>query len=80
MIEVPHASDATMTRPVPCWWGGIKDMGKEARTALMKCPNGHIGSLLDHTIANDGIVSPSVVCSKAGCGFHDKVKLTGWTA
>jgi hypothetical protein len=48
--------------------------------ATYVCPNGHYGSLLDHKIAADGTVSPSVVCPTNGCGFHDMVKLAGWEA
>ncbi len=48
------------------------------RTALFKCPNGHIGSLSGHDIAQDGTVSPSVVCPEDGCDFHEFIKLKGW--
>lgn len=48
------------------------------RTALLACPNGHIGSLSDHDIAPDGTVSPSVVCPHEGCTFHEFIKLEGW--
>lgn len=33
-----------------------------------------------HSIAEDGTVSPSVVCTTNLCGFHEFVKLEGWTA
>lgn len=36
-----------------------------------------IEGLLDHTIAEDGRVSPSVVCPK-DCGFHEMVVLQEW--
>lgn len=42
------------------------------------CPNGHLGKL-DHEIADDGTVSPSVACPVEGCGFHELVKLEDWT-
>ena len=44
---------------------------------MLICPKGHIGQL-DHTIAEDGTVSPSVVCPESGCGFHEYVRLEGW--
>jgi len=50
----------------------------EGRTALFACPNGHIGSLSDHEIADDGTVLPSVVCPHEGCDFHEFIKLEGW--
>lgn len=46
-------------------------------SAAMECPRcGAWGTLLDHSIAPDGTVSPSVEC--VACGFHDHVKLVGW--
>ena len=48
------------------------------RTAITRCSNGHIGSLLNHTISNDGSVTPSVVCQHEGCNYHEYIKLDGW--
>ena len=31
-----------------------------------------------HSVAIDGIVTPSVVCPWEGCRFHEFVKLNGW--
>lgn len=50
----------------------------EPRTALYTCPNGHRGMVDVHTIADDGTLSPSVVCAASGCTFHDYVRLEGW--
>lgn len=44
---------------------------------FLRCPRCGNGAALDHEIADDGTVFPSVECPK-GCGFHDHVKLTGW--
>lgn len=44
---------------------------------LFKCPNGHIG-ILDHDIADDGTVSPSVDCMTDGCEFHAFIVLDDW--
>lgn len=50
------------------------------KTAALSCPNcGQAASLIDHDIASDGTVSPSVVCPMAECGFHDMVQLIGWS-
>jgi len=44
---------------------------------MTRCTNGHLGQL-DHTIAANGVVSPSVVCQRDGCGFHEFIVLEGW--
>lgn len=47
-------------------WGGL----------YVRCPEcGQIGSLSDHTIAADGIVTPSVQCPTEGCAWHEFVQL-----
>ena len=45
---------------------------------LVSCPKCGCVALLDHEVAADGTVKPSVVCPKEGCGFHDSVRLIGW--
>jgi hypothetical protein len=53
---------------------------------VIVCPNEHYLSVWNpaippeknHTISSDGTVTPSVVCSIEGCGFHDFIKLEGW--
>lgn len=45
---------------------------------VTRCSNGHIGTL-DHLVLEDGTVSPSVVCQKLGCNYHEFIKLEGWT-
>ena len=45
---------------------------------VTRCSNGHIGQL-DHEIAADGTVSPSVVCQRGGCSYHEFIRLEGWT-
>lgn len=47
---------------------------------LMKCSNGHICSLNSYSIDNDGVVTPSVICPRTGCDFHEWVKLKGWVS
>jgi hypothetical protein len=47
-------------------------------SARVKAPCGHIGTLLDHTIGSDGIVSPSLQCTHEGCNFHAYARLDGW--
>lgn len=38
------------------------------------CPEGHIGSLDDHQIGENGEVSPSFVCPQ-DCAFHEWITL-----
>lgn len=45
---------------------------------LVKCPRGHIGSLDEHSIQADGVVSPSVDCDNQDCDFHEHVRLDDW--
>ena len=58
---------------VPCW-DGI------ARGVVFWCPNGHVGILSNHAVDGAGVVTPSVVCDRHGCGFHDHVTLLGYTS
>lgn len=47
-------------------------------TAAFRCPDcGRLFCLAKHRIADDGRVSPSVVCPH-GCGFHVGMTLQGW--
>ena len=51
------------------------------RTANVSCPTcGQVASLSGHSIAADGMVTPSLVCPYPGCTFHEYVKLEGWRA
>ena len=55
------------------WWFHTLSDGR--KFVVTRCPNGHTGSLSDHSIAPDGTVSPSVVCQREGCNFHEFIKL-----
>ena len=57
----------------PLTWKAVRQEGNI--TADIICPNGHFG-VLDHEIAHDGIVTPSVDCPR--CDFHDSIKLLHW--
>lgn len=54
--------------------------GDGSPSALFVCPTCHrFGSLTDHSIDADGVVSPSVGCSyDDGCTFHEFIQLDGW--
>lgn len=56
-------------------WGGWR-AGTETRI-MISCPQCGTVAGLDHDIASDGTVTPSVICP-IGCGFHDHVRLSMW--
>jgi hypothetical protein len=58
------------------WWFYARSDGQ--KIVVTRCPNGHIGSLDDHTIAADGTVAPSVVCQVDGCDFHEFIHLENY--
>lgn len=71
MTCIPRQVRAPEVPPAPAWWpfgAGV----------MLRCPSGHVGRL-DHEIATDGTVSPSVMCMNPGCDFHDYVTLDEWT-
>jgi hypothetical protein len=58
------------------WWPGLACSGN---SAVISCPIcGKIGTLSDHAIDSQGKVTPSVVCPREQCKFHDFVVLEGW--
>ena len=48
--------------------------------ATCSCPNGHLASVSPriHSISGDGTLSPSYVCPRENCSFHDFVRFDGW--
>lgn len=67
-------------RPPPLIWKDCHPRTRAAFKAELTCSNGHGVSLRSHAIASDGRVSPSVVCLAPNCGFHEFVRLEGWSA
>lgn len=66
---------------IPLTWRPLRislNTKLDKRSASIVCSNGHYGILVDHDIDENGVVTPSVVCSEHGCNFHDYVKLVGW--
>lgn len=45
---------------------------------FVECPGCHTVAPLNHDVADDGTVSPSLDCPFDDCSFHDHVKLEGW--
>jgi hypothetical protein len=77
VIDIPQAvtEDFWTTEAGPIWRRSTRD---DKPTANVKCGNGHIASLADHTIAADGFVSPSLDCVVEGCDWHVNACLVGW--
>ena len=48
--------------------------------AVVRCANGHVATVRppDHEIAEDGTISPSLVCPAEPCGWHVFAQLVGW--
>lgn len=59
--------------------GLVKRVRDGKEVVYMNCPKcGNAAALDDHTISQDGIVNPSVVCPFDGCDFHDYVKIVDY--
>jgi hypothetical protein len=71
-VNIPYSDNYE-----PGTWKGLQ-MPDGQRSALITCSRGHTGILINHTISDDGGVSPSVACSERGCDFHEWVTLEGW--
>lgn len=51
----------------------------DVRTACVTCPKCEkVMSLKNHAIAENGAVSPSLVCPENDCDFHEFVVLEDW--
>lgn len=85
MITAKRSMIPVLNRQPPLTWRPLfLDTTHLRKSASFVCSNGHDGALLDHEIASDGTVTPSVVCNGIpdgeGCDFHEMVKLEGWEA
>lgn len=77
MITIKRAPEGEFPRGT--WRAVLRDGERAAAFACPKCDfRGGLGFGTNHVIANNGIVSPSVVCDGAGCDFHEHVQLEGW--
>ena len=63
---------------IPLTWKPVKTIDNPWSTASIVCANEHNGIIDEHTIDDEGVVSPSVVCTQDGCNFHEFVTLVGW--
>lgn len=67
----------TQAEPVeityPDWWS----IGE---SVFVVCPGCRTTLRLDHAVADDGTISPSLDCPIPGCAFHDFCRLVGWAS
>lgn len=66
-------------KPQPLTWHLERDYTNQL-AAVIVCPNGHEGTLGDHEISHDGVITPSVRCPAENCNFHDFAILDGWVS
>lgn len=84
MIELRHQPWDGRGDSVPLTWDYAKRLRRkmpyERDMAMTTCGNGHTLRMSAdvHTIAPDGTVTPSYVCTVTGCTFHEWVRLIGW--
>lgn len=55
----------------PGWW-----QIPESDEVFLRCGQGHVGTLGDHSVTPDGRVVPSLECPR--CGWHVMGKLVDW--
>ena len=58
------------------FWCLLKFVAKDV--IIVSCPTCGGQAQIDHEVASDGTVSPSLECPYTGCGFHDNGRLEGW--
>ena len=61
----------------PGHWWTVRPEGTKWN-AIIDCPQCGRPLGLTHTIHGDGTTQQSVICTWAGCAFHDHVRLVGW--
>lgn len=71
-VELERAPDGARGLPRRGQWRIV------AGAIWVSCPDCAAVGMLDHDVADDGAVSPSLVCPREGCGFHAWARLGGW--
>lgn len=66
--------------PPKGFWSPCHPSTARVFKASMTCSSGHTLTLRNHSVAADGMVTPSVVCLVEDCDFHEWVKLDKWQA
>ena len=78
MSEIVELAKAeTFLKLGPGMWIELSGEAAAVWVACGAC--GVRGSLEDHSISDDGTISPSLVCP-AECGWHVFARLAGWTS
>jgi hypothetical protein len=77
-VSIARFAEVTADPP-PMHWAPCHTSAIRRFKASMTCPEGHGLTLRGHTIAENGEVSPSVVCPVPRCHFHEFVRLRGWS-
>lgn len=72
MIVIPRTAGSIYDGEGAAWKPSKLDGQPIVR---VRCPKGHVG-ILDHSVAADGTVSPSVECQS--CDWHVFARLEGW--
>ena len=75
MRELSKDSSDDITMSTGTWRGTFPD----AKSVRVSCPGCGSAGYLNHDVAADGTVTPSLVCPHSVCGFHEYVRLVGWT-
>lgn len=81
MTEIIRLTKSLDYNALGPWWRGLHDepfSKYPIRTAWVRCPNNHYSGLQNHEIADDGTVTPSVVCSDKSHSWHVFLILEGW--
>jgi hypothetical protein len=61
-----------------CWWATVEN-NPLTYVIVMRCPEcNQISDLDDHNIDSDGVVTPSLICPREHCDFHEMVRLLDW--
>lgn len=72
--ELDFDDDPDNDGPAPGMWS------KFGESVLVRCPLCQTVAALDHDVASDGAVSPSLVCpNDSACSWHVVARLVGWT-
>lgn len=81
VVELRHEKATSRANLPPLSWDyWLWGTGPFIKTALVSCDQGHVGTASPqiHSIADDGMLSPSWVCPHKGCTWHVFARLVGW--
>jgi predicted RNase H-like nuclease (RuvC/YqgF family) len=81
-LEESHEDTASLRRRLRAKTEEIKKLRRKLSQQVAQKYAGvcGLGYSLDHDIASDGTVTPSLVCPTIGCTWHVNARLEGWGA